>query len=272
MQKTLYVTDLDGTLLDNDKRLSRYTVETINTFIAAGGLFSYASARSHHSASLLVAALNLRLPVITFNGAFLQAPDTGEPLHICMLPRARAHDILAAMLQAGAYPMVNAFIDGRERVSWLAGRETEGLRRYISERTGDPRQRPVDAPDRLFDGEIFYMTVIDTRGTVESLRPVCAAIPGLSVHMMEDTYKSGEFWLEISRHDARKDHAVTRLRALTGADRVVCFGDNLNDIAMFEASDAGYAVENAQPALKAIATGVIGANEADGVARFLAAS
>lgn len=47
------------------------------------------------------------------------------------------------------------------------------------------------------------------------------------------------------------------------------FGDAVNDISMFEAADECYAMENAVPELKAIATGVIGSNNEDGVARWL---
>jgi len=50
---------------------------------------------------------------------------------------------------------------------------------------------------------------------------------------------------------------------------VISFGDAVNDIPMFEISDECYAVQNAVDELKAIATGVIGSNEEDGVARWL---
>ena len=46
------------------------------------------------------------------------------------------------------------------------------------------------------------------------------------------------------------------------------FGDGENDVDLFEAADEAYAVANAADVLKAVATGVIGAND-DGVARWL---
>ena len=54
-----------------------------------------------------------------------------------------------------------------------------------------------------------------------------------------------------------------------GCDRVVSFGDAVNDIPMFEISDECYAVENAVDELKEIASGVIACNEDDGVAEWL---
>ena len=64
-------------------------------------------------------------------------------------------------------------------------------------------------------------------------------------------------------------NAARRLKELLGCERVVAFGDAINDLPMFEISDACYAVENAVEELKAAADGVIGSNENDGVAKWL---
>ena len=48
--KTLYVTDLDGTLMRYDKTVSDYTIDTLNSLIDQGMLITYATARSFHSA------------------------------------------------------------------------------------------------------------------------------------------------------------------------------------------------------------------------------
>ena len=53
-------------------------------------------------------------------------------------------------------------------------------------------------------------------------------------------------------------------------DYVVAFGDGKNDLEMFAFADEAYAMANAVEELKAIATGVIGSNDEDGVARWLA--
>ena len=78
--KTLYVSDLDGTLLNREPRLSAYTAETLNLLIEEGLPFTYATARSVHSARIVAAGLQTRLPVITYNGVFLQDAQTGKVL------------------------------------------------------------------------------------------------------------------------------------------------------------------------------------------------
>ena len=50
MEKCLYVSDLDGTLLRSDETISEYTCNVINKLTENGGLFSYATARSYVTA------------------------------------------------------------------------------------------------------------------------------------------------------------------------------------------------------------------------------
>ena len=66
-----------------------------------------------------------------------------------------------------------------------------------------------------------------------------------------------------------KASGAMELKHLLGADKIVAFGDNLNDIPLIEAADEGYAVGNAHPLLKEKATGVIGTNDEDAVMRFV---
>ena len=60
-----------------------------------------------------------------------------------------------------------------------------------------------------------------------------------------------------------------KLKKIAGCDRVVAFGDALNDLPLFQASDECYAVANAVRELKAAATGIIASNNEDGVVRWL---
>jgi hydroxymethylpyrimidine pyrophosphatase-like HAD family hydrolase len=87
--RTLYVTDLDGTLLLPDGSLGRRTRVVVNTFIASGGLITYATGRSFHSANRIMTDLNLHLPVITYAGAMLPivflVQDGRDRFQLCVL-------------------------------------------------------------------------------------------------------------------------------------------------------------------------------------------
>ena len=83
-----------------------------------------------------------------------------------------------------------------------------------------------------------------------------------------DTY-SDCYFLEIISSEVSKATGALQVKSLAGVDRIVAFGDNLNDIPLFEIADECYAVSNAEPELKAIATGVIGSNDENAVAEFI---
>ena len=76
--KTLYVSDLDGTLMRNDETLSENTVRIINGLVERGLDFTYATARSVESARPIAGGLKLKLPVVTRNGAVLADNATGK--------------------------------------------------------------------------------------------------------------------------------------------------------------------------------------------------
>ena len=72
MDKTLYVSDLDGTLLTPREDLSPFTIRVLNRLVEQGVAFTYATARSQHSADVVTRGLTKSLPVIIYNGAFIR--------------------------------------------------------------------------------------------------------------------------------------------------------------------------------------------------------
>ena len=268
MEKTLYVTDLDGTLLNRQDRVSPFSIQTINNLVEKGMLFTYATARSLVSASRVTEGLSTNIPVIAYNGAFIMQPSTGEILSAESFTeeeRARVREVLDRF---GISPLVYAFVNGIEKVSWIPEKENDGIRRYLELRKGDPRFRPVTTRNGLFEGSMFYFTCI---GEKEELRPVYdifAADPRYRCTMQQELYRP-EYWCEIMPAKASKSNAIRKLKTMWGCTRVISFGDAVNDLPMFEISDECYAVSNAVDELKAAATGIIESNEEDGVANWL---
>ena len=92
--KTLYVTDLDGTLLNSKSQISRYSLEIINNLVAKGTLFTYATARSLVSASVVAQGLSTNIPIIAYNGAFIINPSTNEILSSAYFQKDEADKII----------------------------------------------------------------------------------------------------------------------------------------------------------------------------------
>ena len=269
MSKTLYVTDLDGTLLNRQDRINPKSIEIINALVGKGMLFTYATARSLVSASVVTEGLSTDFPVIIYNGVFIKHPSTGEILSEKSFTTEERQTVKDVLEEYDISPLVYSYVDEVERVSWIVSRENDGIRRYIHNRKKtDPRFRPILSKEELYQGETFYYTCI---GEQEELQPVYDIVSKdvrFRCTLQQELYRP-EYWFEIMPAKATKAEAVRQLKKLWNCDRVVSFGDAINDIPMFEISDECYAVENAVDELKVIATGIIDSNENDGVAKWL---
>ncbi len=262
---TLYLSDLDGTLLRSDQRTSAYTNETINQLVSKGMVFSYATARSFHTARKVTSGLNARIPLIVYNGAFI-IDNATQALLLCNLFSAQAaEEILNDLVAADVSPIVYC-LDDRERFVYNAHRINRDTMEFVASRKGDPRDTPVDADVLLHRRGTFYFTCIDT---FEKLNPLFTRYKDLFTCVFSMDIYSGAQWLEIMPRAATKAHAARQLAKLLGCERIVSFGDAVNDISLFDASDECYAVANAAEALKSRATGVISCNDEDGVAHWL---
>lgn len=269
---TLYVSDLDGTLLNNAAVLDAQSTDVLNALLDAGVAFTFATARSFSSAGRITEKLRLHLPVITYNGAVVCDPVKGCGISYATLDKTMLAPLMARLRQARIAPLVYAMLDGEEKCSWISGEETDGIGRYIQTRKGNGRMRPVQNDAALMQGDIYYLALIGTPDETAPAKAILEKEPGLCTHLQPDTYFPQDHWLEIFRADVNKAAAVTALKAAVKADRLVTFGDNLNDISMFLASDACYAVQNAREELKEMATGVIPSNEMAGVVQWLCAN
>ena len=268
-KKILYVSDLDGTLLQSDQTVSAFSAETLNDLIRNGLLFSYATARSYATASKVTANLQLRIPVIVFNGTFVIDTNTQNQLISNIFKREETTTILDTLSENNIYPIVNALFDGQEKFSYVQGKETPGLLDFLKQRKNDPRRNPLSDANQLYCGEVFHIACIDEE---EKLRPAYECFKDdFPCVLYRDIY-GDRMWLEIHPKGATKASAILALKEILGSDKIVCFGDGKNDIPMFQIADECYAVANAEPEVKAIATAVIESNEDDGVAKWLSAN
>ena len=263
--RTLYVSDLDGTLLRSDVSTSDYTNQTINRLAQQGMLFSYATARSYSTSVKVTRGLDARIPLIVYNGAMIIDNATGEIL-LSNFFGSDAHALLDDLLAHGVVPIVYAFVDGVERFSYVPERCSRGVLDFVASRRGDRRDHPVETLEALHRGDIFYFACIDE---AEKLEPLHRKYQEQYHTVCQRDIYSGEQWLEIMPLAASKSNAIRQLREKLACDRLVVFGDGKNDIDMFELADEGYAVQNAAPELKAVATAVIGSNDEDAVAHWL---
>ncbi len=270
---TLYVSDLDFTLLGSDAQLSEQTIDVVNRVLAAGYHFTCATARSFSSTMRVTGRLHLTLPVITYSGAVTFDPTDGARIDVRPIADRVVESICRVTVEhASVEPLLYAIVHERDRVCWRENHTTAFTRTFVADRAGNPRLLPVPDWSMLPSGGVFYATLIGDRPDIVAIRD--ALMPDLEgccfATLGPDGYRPDQTWLEIYAHDATKGAAVSRLHKDLGGGNLVVFGDNLNDVPMFAIADHSCAVANAVPELHAIADEIIAGNDDSGVAGWLA--
>jgi hydroxymethylpyrimidine pyrophosphatase-like HAD family hydrolase len=272
---TLYVSDLDGTLLGSSGTVSTRTGAVLRELVDGGGLsFTIATARSFGTARRAVAPVPLRLPLAVYNGAFVVEPEGGGPTWRGTFDAVPAAALLALCDEHGLPPLVFWLRDGTDRLSWRSGTETAAVAKFLRERQGDRRLLPVEDWPAVEPSAVFFVSVVGDAGALARLAGAIRTSAWgatCALALQPSTRDRRGSVLDITAATATKGLAVRRIAAAAGFSRVVAFGDGPNDLSLFEAADEAYAVGEPSDELRAAATAVIGDNDDDAVAEWLAA-
>jgi 5-amino-6-(5-phospho-D-ribitylamino)uracil phosphatase len=275
VESALYICDLDGTLLRSDGGLSEFARDGLNELLSAGIRLTVASSRATPAMRALLAGVDLRLPVIEFNGAFVSELESGRHLASNVLSSPVARAAVETILATGADPVVSAWDGSCDRVHF-GTRLNDGTNWYVEEKRayGDPRLTPCDdllgAADQEEVASIVGF-VPDAEAATLSGRLRQAAGGEAVVYCAQNYYCPGWTEVQVQHCAAEKGAAVPALLEAcdaVGADVIAC-GDHLNDLGLFAAAAHSIAPANAHPTVLEGATEVVGSNDEDGIVRYL---
>ncbi|MBR5171231.1 MAG: HAD-IIB family hydrolase [Muribaculaceae bacterium] len=271
--KTLYVSDLDGTLLGEDSRLSPGTITILNRIIGElGGLFTVATARTPATVVPLMQEVHAMLPFIVIGGSAMWNPVNRSYEHTRGIDDATVNAVADVFDRHHSHP----FIYRRHGSSLLHTHHYGPLspqeERFVAERQHLPLKKFFlnDHDYRHSDDEALLMFSMNKYAVLKAIaEDLKASVATCSVMLYHDIFDESEGYLEIFTAGTSKAGAIRELARQVGAERVVVFGDNRNDIAMMQAADHSVAVGNAFPEVRAAASEVIGPNTEDSVARWI---
>ncbi len=242
--KTLYITDLDGTFLGKDARPSAFSIQGLELLHGRGVAFTVASARMPSSVAEIMAGAKITVPAVLLNGAVIY--DIKAEISL----KTEYMDEAACALARGVLSS-----RGLTGSSYFA-------RDAVMEITSEDSFAPFSARDSK---GCFYMKISGTCESLSGAFEKIRQIPGLSALLYGSVYSAERYYLEIFSSKASKQSGVQWLKDQYGYERIVGFGDNLNDLPLLAACDTFYAVENALKELKDAASAVIGHNDQDAV-------
>lgn len=268
---TLYVTDLDGTLLGRDSRVSAASAALLNRLIDERGvLFTVATARTPATVVPLMQQVHVRLPLLTMTGAAWWDAAAGRFARTLAL----THDVVEQVMAIFACHHLHPFVyrcHGDQLEAHHAGTLNAAERLFVRERQHLRLKRfrlgteaRTNSPDEAL--LIFAMNDYDLLARVH--RDITDSVPCTAM-FYRDIFDPATGLLEVYRYGCTKAHAMRELATQLGADRVVAFGDNLNDLDMLRAADVAVAVDNAVAEVRDAAHIVIGDNTTDAVPRFI---
>ncbi|MEZ5489375.1 MAG: HAD hydrolase family protein [Gammaproteobacteria bacterium] len=271
---TLYISDLDGTLLNSRAELSDVSRDLLREMLGDGLLFTVASARSVSSIRQMLEGLALNLPVIEFNGAFISDLESGRHQIVNAIDPVITPELFQLMSQNGCVPYISTF-NGVEDCLYYPDPTNLGMRWYYQDRksNADPRLRKSENISASLKEHVVCFTAIGEQHKLAELAGRISEIYGnqLELHLIENHYSPGWYWLTAHDYRATKDQAIQELRGAfgLGEKELIVFGDQINDLKMFEIAKEAVAVKNAVPDLKKRATRVIGHNDHDSVAKYI---
>ncbi len=255
----LLVSDVDGTLVDKQKRLTPGTIAAVKRVEAAGIRFTIISARPRSGMMPIAEALAIEGPMAAFNGGIVFHRDG----------TVDAHHVIDPTVARGVFGL----LDGLDTDIWVFADD----RWYSSTDQGEhvehervaSNQAPIVTTDfvALLDGADKITFVSDAPATLAELhRRIDERFAGRATVAQSQTY-----YLDITALAANKGDGITALAAAAGvplAD-VVAIGDQANDLPMLARAGLSIAMGNAPAAVQAAAMQVTAGNDADGVARAI---
>lgn len=268
--RKVFITDLDHTFLRNDLSVSDFTKEIWNS-MSTHSIISVATARTYKKTAQFLKDIHVNAPMILLDGALIATMDR-KIIDTKFINKEVADAIIDEGGKFGIYPFVLSLADKNLNEVFLYPEvqnesQREVLKRY-SKDDNLKECRDIRAMEDNF--KIVYM------GEEQLLRKLSLHVEAifgdtLKYILAPEAYV-GCYFLTILHKDADKSHGIRSVSEYSGFDleKLTVFGDNFNDVGMFDLAGTSVAVANAQDGVKSRADIILPhTNDEDAIANYL---
>lgn len=253
----LLLADVDGTLVDTEKKLTPRAIRAVMALHDAGIKFAITSGRPPRGMAMLIEPLSLEQPVAGFNGGAFAMPD---------LSVIERHALGADLARQVVEHLDQSGVD-----VWLYSGENWYVRQlaapHVDREQGTVRFPPIVAEDYAD----LYGDAVKIVGVSDDAKQIAAAEAEIKRQFGKNATiaLSQPYYLDVTNPEANKGAVVTWLhkRLAIAAEEVATIGDMPNDVTMFKRSGLAIAMGNASDAVKAEADFATASNAEDGFAK-----
>jgi Cof subfamily protein (haloacid dehalogenase superfamily) len=251
------VTDVDGTLLDHQSKLTDLNKRAIKDCINAGIKVVIATGKSFSAVEHLIKEFNLQLPQITLGGAMTVTPD-GKVIDSFTIPEKIYHEIIDAVRAKGYEPLI-ATVEGKIY-----------YQKFVPE-----MKNVMEIGETLYEADNIKKDIY-AKHSVSIFLSITADDP-LDSYIRKEFGKrmlisrSGKYFFDILNIKASKGNSLKKLikRLKISKEEVISFGDSQNDISLFKESGFSIAVKNSYPELIELADAITDENHKSGLGKAI---
>ena len=275
IEKTLFISDLDGTMFDKTPVLSDECIRHIRTLNEAGVRLTFSTARTYRTVDRILKDVPTPIPVSLMNGAMIRDLNNGQNRVVHRIGREVSEKMKELFLRIGFLPLVYR-VKGNEMMTYYTELATDEMKEFVRERREEFNKPFIHvgaeellSPDPEPLGDIMYYCAMTDGDKAGAVYDELSTVEGIIASAYNDNSKD-VWYVEAFSPDASKKNAVRCLKKLTGAETVVSFGDNRNDLPMFEVSDLCFSPINAKEEVLSRADGAVDVPGKCGVTRKIA--
>lgn len=260
--------DMDGTLLNDEKKISEENIKAIRKARSKGVRVAVCTGRLFTSANYYADLIGTKVPVIAANGAYIREKDENRIIYKAPLSVDKCRRILKIVKDFDMYPHFNTpEIVLTEKIIY----SSQGYIEANKTLPADSQIKIEVVPDfeeafKKYDGDVLKCIISD-----EDMEKVIKAKKEMILDGGLEVVSSMKNNFEVMSAGASKGKAVEILADFYGIKReeIICFGDSENDLSMIEYAGMGIAMGNGEDYVKKAAKYITDTNNNDGIAKAI---
>lgn len=275
MKYKLLCLDMDGTVLNDEKKVSEENLKAIKKAHALGIKIAICTGRLFANARVYADMFGIEAPIIASNGAYIRDKGSDDVIYKCVLGKEKASTLYSIVEKYGFVMFFNECdavisskkFDDDKNIYVKMNKELPEDRRVKLLYTEDMLETIRSEGDEILKCICIDENAIKTKN-YEKLQEAREKVLKVGGFEIASSFRNN---FEVMCKGVSKGRAAKVLADFYGISKheVMCIGDNENDLSMIEYAGMGVAMGNAEESVKKVANYITSTNNNSGVAKAI---